>query len=80
MDFVWLLQLKLQTGLVQKMGAEFEGHPVVQVWVVFDWNHTTTLGLHHLSVYLQIHLDTHTWITHKCYISTLNIFLIIYSL
>lgn len=49
---MWLLQLKPQTGLVQVLGSQFKGHPVVEVVIRFTLHHTAALDLHHPSVYL----------------------------
>lgn len=63
-SFTWveasLQQLKAQTGLVQVPRAQLEGHPVAEAGVALARHHTAALRLHHLSVNLQAHLDTHT--------------------
>lgn len=68
--FTWveasLQQLKAQTGLVQVPRAQLEGHPVAEAGVALTLHHTAALRLHHLSVNLQAHLDTHTCREHTC--------------
>lgn len=53
------MQLEPQTGLVQVPRAQFEGHPVAEAGVALAFHHTAALGLHHLGVNLQAHLDAH---------------------
>lgn len=68
--FTWvdasLQQLKAQTGLVQVPRAQLEGHPVAEAGVALALHHAAALRLHHLSVNLQAHLDTHTCREHTC--------------